>query len=157
MSEGGAVRSAIERVKLPLALILAEEVAREVAQAIRPPPRLKMVTRTLDLSRKLVRGFEELISSRREGKLRELMIRSLSKDFRVAMLVDGVRLMDRSFDELVEVSQYLESVDAFEAEGEYILRLKDISWTRDFLLALLTKGDILFPRIVGFWDEALEG
>lgn len=139
-------------------LVEVEEFARELGEAIarRVPGPERLVTRTIDRDNVLIRGSEDLIDSRVRGRLRELVLKSSSPDFRITIMRDGRRLLDRTFSELMEISQYSETIDAFqEAEGgSYVLKLSNISWLNDFLLTI-SATETTFDKIFTVWEERI--
>lgn len=138
-----------------LDLVLVEEFAREVGEKIaRRVPLERLVTRTIDRDNVLIRGSEDLIDSRVRGRLRELVLKSPSTDFRVTIMRDGRRILERSFTELMEISPYSDTIDAFQEpeSGIYILKLSNISWLSDFLLTI-TATEVTFNKVFIIWNE----
>jgi len=134
-------------------LAILEEAAELFAKRV-PKPR-EVITKTLDRDQAKFIGAQDLISVRGRGKLREFMVRAKGKNFRVIILADGLKKLDRTYDELDVISEYLDFIDAFEVDGEYIIHLKEVSWISDFLLTLLAEEEIVFLKIFAVWDEIL--
>jgi hypothetical protein len=137
--------------------IIAEvvgELAERVAESVPKPERI--ATRTLDR-----RGFEitsetELIYSNRPGRLREFSMVSDTDGFTVVMMVDGDRRIDRRFSELMEMSEFMEAIDAYNADGKYVLRVSDVKWTKEFSLIIISEGvTVKVENALAFWDEAV--
>jgi hypothetical protein len=158
--ERGKIRKVISEgeVRLPIALIIGEEIARELAERVAEsvPKSERLVTRTLDR-----RGFEitsmtELIYSNRPGRLREFSMVSNTDRFTVVMMVDGARRIDRRFSELVEMSEFMETIDAYNADGKYVFRVSDVKWTREFSLIIIPERvTVKVDNALAFWDEAV--
>jgi len=60
--------------------------------------------------------------------LSEAVVVSTGRGIRVRVVVDGVLALDADFDSLRSVGQYLKWVDAFEADGNYVVRVSGISF-----------------------------
>jgi len=138
-----------------LDLVDLEEFAHRIGDRIaRRIPLERLVTRTIDRDNVLIRGSEDLIDSRVRGRLRELVLKSPSTDFRVTIMRDGRRILDRSFTELMEISPYSDTIDAFQEpeSGVYILKLSNISWLSDFLLTI-TATEVTFNKVFIIWNE----
>lgn len=141
-----------------LMVVAAEEAARELAERVAEPvPKPeRLVTRTLDR-----RGFEitsatELIYSNRPGRLREFSMVSDTGRFTVVMMVDGARRIDRRFSELAEMSEFMETIDAYNADGKYVLRVSDIKWAREFSLIIIPERvTVKVENALAFWDESV--
>lgn len=139
-----------------LDLVMVEEMAEQIAERF-PKPR-EVVTKTLDKKDVSFTGTYNIISVTVRGKLRELTLHSKSKKFHVYILADKMVKLDRSFEELDAISEYLNVIDAFEVDGEYVVHLKDLSWERKFLLTVTarTGEEVTFSNIFAIWDEARE-
>jgi len=134
-------------------LAFLEEAAELFAKHI-PKPR-EIVTETVNQKMKFY-GAMDIINSKVRGKLREFSLRAKSKNFSVQILRDGVKKLDRTYDELSKMSEYLRSIDAFEVNGEYVVHLKNFKWISDFLLTIFAREEIEFPQVFAIWDEIRE-
>jgi hypothetical protein len=132
----------------------AREIGEEISRRVKIPKILEAVTRTIDRANEPVTHTFDIIKSDTRGRLREATVRSPSSNFSVLMLSDGVTRLSRSYSELANISQYLESIDAYQAEdGTYVLRIGEINWTSSFLLTIYVKEKIVFNNIFAVYDE----
>jgi len=158
--ERGKIRKVISEreVRLPIALIIGEEITRELAERVAesvPKPE-RLVTRTLDRKGFEITSMTELIYSNRPGRLREFSMVSNTDRFTVIMMVDGARRIDRRFSELVEMSEFMETIDAYNADGKYVFRVSDVKWTREFSLIIIPERvTVKVENALAFWDEAV--
>jgi hypothetical protein len=116
----------------------------ETPKTLEPP---KPQTQFIDLSNMSVSGSYELLNLIGRGTLNELAIVSPSRKFGIQIFSDNLTRIFKDFDELEQISQYVESIDAFEDNGSYILSVKDISWIDSFRLLLIAYEPIEFKRI----------
>ena len=135
-----------ERV-LELPLPELKEISEKLDR-LRPP---EVVTKTLD-RRMEFEGAKEILSVTGRGRLREFILRAASKEFRVEIMVDGVPKIDRSFDDLGRITAYLDTIDAFEVDGEYVVRIGEMSWLKTFRLMIYANGRIEFPDVFAVYD-----
>jgi len=132
-------------------IVEIEEMAREIAKKI---PRLReTITRTLDLKNVRVEGTFNIINSKVGGKLKELVVRSPSPKFSLYILADGIPRITRSYTELTSISQHSELLDAYEENGNYIVRLKDLNWLQNFMATISVEEPTTFNNIWSIWDE----
>jgi len=111
-----------------MAIVAAEEAARAAAKvAPAPAPTFRTVTgKRTDIPLPTT-----IIDEKGSGQLKELLIKSDFKDWRLAVYADGQQLYDNSYDWFMGISQELEEIDAFQAEdGTYILHLSDIKFAK---------------------------
>lgn len=124
-----------EKDLLNFAMMIAasEESARLVAEALVEKVRVEVAPTP---SYRTVIGKEAdftipaaIIDEKGSGQLKELLIKSDFKEWRLIVFVDSQQLYDNSYDWFMKISQELEEVDAFQTEdGTYILRLSDIKF-----------------------------
>ena len=138
-------------------LVMVEEFANEIGrQMARKIPKLpEIVTRRIDRDNVLIKNYAELIDSRTRGRLREFVIKSPSTDFRITIMRDGTKFIDRTYTELVSISPQSETIDAYEEAGDgvYVVVVKNINWLRDFTISIRTTEDVTFTRVFSVWDE----
>lgn len=139
-------------------LVAIEELAREVGEQIgkKIPFIQKPRTRILDKKDITIRHIYSLLDSRVRGKLRELTLKSQSKDYSILIQADGVKKISRTFDQLMDVSQSLEFIDAMEvADDGYSLHIKELSWLNNCLINVYPVGDkiITFSDVFVLWDD----
>jgi len=122
-----------------LQLAIAEEAARakvevkpvEVKPALPPTPKTKIKSMT-DVKIPAV-----LLDEKGAGCLKELLIKSSRKDYRLRMYGDDQQLYDNTFDWFQNISQQTEEISAFTSEdGFYILHISDIKFAKNLKLEL---------------------
>jgi len=137
--------------------LAAQIVAAEEAQArtviVEREERKESKTKIVDKKDYEVERIYDIIDTQKPGKLREAMIKSSSSDFSITISLDGVVIMDRSFSDLKDISEYSESIDAFQSGSYYIVSLRNLSWRDSFRLRISTSGVLTFPWIFAVWDE----
>ena len=138
-------------------LVMVEEFANEIGRqmAKRVPKLPEVVTKRIDRDNVLIRNYAELVDSRTRGRLREFIIKSPSMNFRVTVMRDGTKFIDRTYSELADISPHSEVIDAYDEAGTgiYVVSIKNISWLRDFTISIRTSEDISFNRVSSVWDE----
>jgi hypothetical protein len=118
-----------------LTIVAAEENARLTAESIAEKIQVK-VTPTPPLTSKVVRKVnvkipDTLIDEVGSGCLKELLIKSTSKDYILRVYADGSELYNNSFSWFQDISQETEEIDAFEEDSTYILRLSDVNFAKN--------------------------
>jgi hypothetical protein len=115
---------------MAMAIVAAEEVAREVARGVKVEvsvepqrPSKTKVIRLVDV------GPGIIVSEVGSGRLVELVVISGVKNYELTVEADGKVLSNGPFDWYQTISQYSEWVDAFENNGTFILRISDISFS----------------------------
>ena len=147
------------RLKLPLAIVVAEEVARELADAFaaRLPRPTRAATKVFKRRDVEVAHALEVLNVRRPGRLRELLVVSPTPKFGVTLLADGFARLDAGYEELAEVGRLLEGVAAFQdVEGRYVLHVKNVGWLREALCAVTVAERIKLHNVFAMWDEFIE-
>jgi len=136
-------------------LVMVEEFAEEIARRTKPPKLREVVTRTLDRKDEPVTHVFDVVKARVGGRLRELVVRSPSKNFSILILADGVTKLSRSYEELEAISPHLEMIDAYEEaeNGVYVLCIREMHWTSNFLASILVDEKITFTHLFCLWDE----
>jgi len=112
----------------------------------------KPKTETIDKKNFTVKGNFELLNVKLRGELKELLIKSPSPNFSILLMCDNIRIMDRKFTELQEVTQELDFIAAFEDNGSYILNIKDIKWIDQCMILLTAHEQITFQNIFARYD-----
>jgi hypothetical protein len=132
--------------------ILAESKKNEQQRVI--PVKIEKETKTLDKKDFPVRGMRKLLEIKGPGKLREITFRSPSSSFIVKVVVDGKSVIERTYNDLVAISDYNTFVDAFEDDTDgFIVNLKNYSFSESFQLYLVVVGPaITFNNIFAMWD-----
>jgi len=121
-----------------------EAVKVEVPKALELP---KPQTQFIDMSGARISGASELLNLTGKGTLKELAVVSPSRNFGIQVFSDNVTRILRSFDELEQISQHVESIAAYEEDGLYVLNVKDVSWIDNFRLMIIAHEPIEFKRI----------
>ena len=147
-------------------ILLAEEFERELGEAIVEktitPEKISVAvtpeapsTKIIDRRNRHVRAYEKIIESNKKGKMREFLVKSPSQNFRVYLEIDGVKRLDRSFQELQNISTYINFIDAFQDEttGEYILRIGETSWSKNANLFISVTEPLTFNQIFCVYEE----
>jgi len=115
----------------------------------------RYITQTIDLKRfKDSSGDHNILSINKKGKLIEMLLVSDSKDYKIIIETESFRLK-RSYTELDEISDYIESINVFQDGSNYILSLYDIKFTK-FDFHILFDGEVTFSRIYAKWEELAE-
>jgi hypothetical protein len=120
---------------MAMAVVATEEVAREIARGVRvevsvgpQKPRETKVVRLTDVEPGVV------ISEEGSGRLVELVVVSGTKGYEMTLVVDGRVVTSGPFDWYQSLSPYSEWIDAFENNGSYILRVLDVSFSRNLVV-----------------------
>jgi len=112
----------------------------------------RYITQTIDLKRfKDSSGDHNILSIHKKGRLIEMVLVSDSKDYKVIIETDSFKLK-RSYDELDEISDYIESINVFQDGSNYVLSLYDVKFTK-FDFNILFNGEVTFSRIYAKWEE----
>ena len=136
--------------------VMVEEVAEEMARRMPRPAKLReIVTRTIDWKSKRVEFELSLFDVKVGGKLQELMLRGPSKNYSIVLVTDGILRLYKTFEEMEVVSAYLDTIDAFEENGVYLLHLKDYSWLESAYSVISVKETIVFDNVFLKWDELI--
>jgi len=148
------------RWEVALALIQAREIARRVGRpqpvVVRDKvvvPRERRSTRAKKRSGISVRRRLELLDVEGAGELRELYVSADSSSFSIHARVDGVEILDASFDELEDLSPHLDFLQAFEDDGTYVARLQGLRWRDGFKAILWASSPLTVEELYAVWDE----
>lgn len=83
------------------------------------------------------------------GQVEQLHVRSPNIDFRISVVVDGVRIFDKSYGEIRGVSWSSPEISAFaeldedgDPTGYYIASVRDIFWYNSILVKVLNTGTV---------------
>ena len=139
-------------------LIAAVEEARPlavVAEAVpAEAPWKKTEIRKIDNLR-LQRGASRYIySSGRRGTLYEAVIITDSPSFKIILNVDGIPMLDASWNEINSITQELVDVTAFQRmTGDYALRIANVSWIKSSHLLLVATDAITINKAIAKYEE----
>jgi len=128
----------------------------DAIRGIKIPTIPEVVTKVFDKENIKVSYSIDIVESKIAGSLREMIIVSPTKNFSVIIVADGILKLRRDFGSLLEISQYLESIDAFEKNGGYVLRLSNISWIENILITIYVDEPTTFKYIYAIWDEKIK-
>jgi len=110
-------------LQVSVALLVAEEIAEEVARRIPTP---KPPTSKVDVFREV--KLPEIIDVPGSGVLDELTVMSRSGDYGVSIYVGGRLMLIGSFKDLMELSEYVNWISAVENNGRYVLVVRDVGF-----------------------------
>lgn len=134
----------------------------QVAEAPPPPPIPPMsytpqpVTNSIDLKNKRIDAKEVLFTSRKPGKLVELVLHSSNKNYSVRLEIDGYIVLDRSFDDLVNIAPYSDTIGIVSKTDEYVLSLRSYSWQKSARFTIYVNEPITFSSIFIKYDEYVD-
>jgi len=125
-------------LKLALLIAASEEKARieaEKEKKKQEPPKAPTLTSEVIKMNNVVLP-ETLVEKNGSGVVKELIIRSQSKDYILSVYVDRVKLYSESFDWFQGMSQSVETIDAFQDSDSnlYVLRLSDIHFKNSIIV-----------------------
>lgn len=135
-------------IPILVADILSEKIAGRLEEVGE-----KSSTQIVDWKNKKVTGRKKIFSSKVPGKLYELVFRSDSGNYYIEFEIDGYMTLKKTFDELVEMSRYVDSVVAFHEDEYYILNLSNYSWLKSAKFTLYVNEEINFSTIFVKYDE----
>lgn len=142
-------------------IVMAEIIGEKLAEALKiQAPKISIPqisipqpsTRVIDLRDMLVSSDLTLLDVSVGGRLHELVLCSNSSNYSIRIMTDGIVRLDRSFRELQSISPYLESIDALEDNGRFILYIKDYSWLNSAHAILKIREPITFPYVFIKYD-----
>lgn len=125
-------------------IVAAEEAARLAAK---PAERLEVKPASTRIKRlRMVSIPATLIDESGTGVLRELLLKSKTKDYTLTVRVDGSEAYKNSWSWFKDISQEFEGVDAFEEDGVYVLHLSGLSFRES--LKVTVKPTTTTPTIL---------
>ena len=140
----------LSRLPTPIALVIAEELAREIAEGVSET--FKVETSVLERRDFTFTGEVELFSLDGRGLLRELVVLTDSPDFDFTLLADGRVLYSDSFRALKFISELFEDLDVFEADGAYAVRVAKVSFLKGLQVVLRARGQVKVLRALALFD-----
>jgi hypothetical protein len=144
------VEELLARLPTPIALVIAEELAREVAEGVSES--LKVETNVLEKRDFTFTGEVELFRLEGRGLLRELVVLTDSTDFNFTLTVDGRVLYNDDFRALKFVSELFEDLDVLETNGAYAVRVAKVSFLKDLQVVLKAKEQVRVLRALALFD-----
>jgi len=139
----------ISELPLPIALIIADEIRSGVEEKIGIP---REVTQTVSYRDKVVETTFTLIDVTGTGKVRELVLLTDKPDFDMYVEIDSRAVINHSFTELQDVSEAMEEVDAFDRDGEYVVRFTNLSFLNRFLALIKPRGRITLKQALVLYN-----
>lgn len=146
------VRELLRELPIPLAIIIAEEIRGAVEEIIGGVGR--WATRSITLKDVTIERVTEVLSVEGRGKVREAVVVADSPDFAVYVETDGRVVLDFTFPNLQKLSEVMVNVDAIDRDGEYLLRLSDISFLSSCTLRLRPLGRVTLKHVLVIYDVA---
>jgi len=140
----------LSRLPTPIALVIAEELAREVAEGVSES--LKVETRVLEKRDLTFTGEVELFKLEGRGLLRELVVLTDSPDFGFTLAADGRVLYNDSFRALSFISELFEDLDVFETDGTHAVRVARVSFLKGLQVVLRAQGQVRVLRALALFD-----
>jgi len=132
-------------------VVVAEEMARAKV-TVKPEVRVAQTRYRTVVGRKIgVTIPAVIVDEKGSGQLKELLIESVSKDWRLSVYVDGQQLYSDAYDWFASVSQELDEIAAFQTDdGTYVLHLSDISFSESITVTVdSTAGKPVLKEV--FW------
>jgi len=142
-------------------IVMAEIIGEKIAEALKiPAPKISIPqisipqpsTRVVDWRDMLVSSDLILLDVSVGGRLHELVLCSNSSNYSIRIVTDGMVRLDRSFRELQSISPYLDSIDAIEDNGRFILYIKDYSWLNSVYAIVRIREPIMFSQVFIKYD-----
>ena len=145
-----AVEELLSRLPTPIALVIAEELAREIAEGVSES--FKVETIVLEKRDFTFTGEVELFRLQGRGLLRELVVLTDSPDFSFTLTVDGRVLYNDDFRALKFISELFEDLDVLEANGAYAVRAARVSFLEGLQVILKSRGQVKVLRALALFD-----
>lgn len=144
------LQKAPTRIPAPIVdLILAEETARILAEELKPE---KFRPKTLGPETHTIKRAFDILDSVKPGKINELVITTTDSDFSVIMRIDSMQ-MRKTFTELQNISPHTPAIDAYQDEGNYVLRLQNWSWRSKGLVRLIPTASLTFEVFMRYEER----
>ena len=141
----------LERLPIPLAIIVAEEL-REGIEKVISDIRLKEATYSTTVRNQIVDKLYTFLSLSGRGKLREAVLITNSPEFNIYVDVDGRSIVNHSFSELMDVSEYMEEIDAFDKNGYYVVRLSSLAFLSRCQIVLLPYKNLVLKHAFAIYN-----
>ena len=106
-------------------------------------------TKFVDLAGSVVGAGEWLtvLEEFESGQLEQFHVRSPNTDFRISMVVDGVSVFSKTYDEIRQISQHSPEISAFaeldengDPTGYYVASIRDIPYQSSILVRVQNTG-----------------
>jgi hypothetical protein len=106
----------------------------------------KLQTKIIDLANFTVTKVYNILQTDVRGRVDACVIVSPSSNYSVHLSIDGQEIF-KTLDDLIALSPFLESIAAFNEDGNFILNIRDIAWINRFELSILVNNPITFSKI----------
>ena len=141
--------------KLPWAIVFAEEYAREmknrILQELKPMfqeiRRGPLYTEPFRLEDYKIYSTERVFYREGEGLLREVMIKSPSTSFAVAVDTNRGTVIDDTYSNLANISMELDFLTAIPKDGYYIVKVANVYYNRWARVVINVTTPITFKEI----------
>lgn len=154
MKNSGLSENIIEeiakRLPLPLAIVISEEIARELSEAVMK--QAKLATKMVTLVEKVFTGELEILRVKGRGTVRELIIITDSPNYVFHTMIDDRVAYNHSYDELLKLSDLMEDLDVITENSNYILRVSKISFINEFRCVLKSTQPVKLSKAVALYD-----
>jgi len=149
--------------RLPWAIVFAEEMAEKLKRELREeishmiPHRMLITQPPIDLKDYTIYGQMILLDYKGKGLLREVSIVSPSKEFEVAVYIDGAPYIRGTYEELERISMNIIALGAYPQDGKYNVNIKNF-WFRHSARVILNvlQPPITFDKIFILYDVEVE-
>jgi hypothetical protein len=139
----------------PLQLIFYEEIVNELRSQLQKLRDVKVeipraATKIVDKNNVVVKDLWTFLELKGKGTVHEVLLVSNSSNFRTMINVDGT-FFDWSYEELLELSPYIDTITAVQTNGQYIFRLNSVSFVNAFTLIISAKS-VTFTKVYAKYD-----
>jgi hypothetical protein len=139
----------------PLQLIFYEEIVNELRSQLQKLRDVKVeipraATKIVDKNNVVVKDLWTFLELKGKGTVHEVLLVSNSSNFRTMINVDGT-FFDWSYEELLELSPYIDTITAVQTNGLYIFRLNSVSFVNAFTLIISAKS-VTFTKVYAKYD-----
>jgi hypothetical protein len=141
----------LEKLPIPIGLVIAEELREGVEEALKTVKR-EEATRTHVIRNQLVEGVFTFLSLTGRGRVRELLLMFDNHEVGLYVECDGRSLINHDFNELQDLSEVMEEIDAFERDGSYVFRIGNVSFLSSFSCIVKPKKRALIRQGMVIYD-----
>lgn len=120
-----------------------ESVTRKKTKTVGPDTQIRVS----------VNNPARIIDEDNPGGIEELVVISPSSNFAIIIESGGQIKLNKTWTELSGISAQAQDIAAFmDADGNYVLNIRDYRWQQDILLTLRsTSGNFLFNQVYANW------
>ena len=142
------INEIISKLPLPLSLVLFEEFVKELKEV--KLPEIKEITKSIILRNVFISGTYKMLEVTGKGKIREAIIIINKPTINIYIEIDDREVINHSYDELSKISGYVEGIDAFQSNEDYIIRIANLSFIKKALIFL--KANVLLKHGLVLYD-----